>query len=36
MSVFGLDENRKKFGRLTIIYDPTEMRRNLKGDNVAG
>ncbi|WP_420476917.1 nuclear transport factor 2 family protein [Noviherbaspirillum sp. ST9] len=31
MSVFELDETRKKFGRLTIIYDPTEFRRNLKG-----
>jgi hypothetical protein len=32
MSVFELDEDRKKFGRLTIIYDPTEFRRNLKGE----
>lgn len=31
MSVFELDEQRKKFGRLTIIYDPTEFRRNLRG-----
>lgn len=31
MSVFELDEERKKFNRLTVIYDPTEFRRNLKG-----
>lgn len=33
MSVFELDEDRKKFSRLTVIYDPTEFRRNLKGDS---
>ena len=31
MSVFELDEERKKFNRLTVIYDPTEFRRNLTG-----
>lgn len=30
MSVFEIDEGRKKFNRLTVIYDPTEARRNLK------
>jgi hypothetical protein len=30
MSVFELDDDHKKFKRLTVIYDPTEVRRNLK------
>lgn len=30
MSVFELDEERKRFNRLSVIYDPTEFRRNLK------
>lgn len=33
MSVFELDEERKKFSRLTVIYDPTEFRRDLKEDS---
>ena len=30
MSVFELNEERNKFNRLVVIYDPTEFRRNLK------
>ena len=30
VSIFEIDEERRKFKRLTVIYDPTEIRRNLR------
>ena len=30
VSVFEIDDAQKKFKRLTVIYDPTEVRRHMK------